>query len=417
MIKVVAALIMRDNKVLIARRSTGDENVMGKWEFPGGKVEQGEDEARAIEREIEEEFELKIKANKFLINNVCSYPTKTVDLRLYDCEYISGDFKLHDHSEYKWVSKDELLSYDDADKELKHQVVDDCVANLPARCKEILTLFYFKKKSLDEILQIRQENTSKDGLKSAKSKCMRQLEERIIETFKEYNEATYSDETWGVYKKHGLKAKAEGAQSYENTSSLVQEFHDKMFEVYHEIEKDGKTGVKFDAPYQVEGSFVTSFGYHKVAITEAGERVYATKEPDKTLGYEELRDAQLALITENVGKLYLEMQKEDYEDNKEEILKELGFDADYKLDKQLEAAIKAYYVPAIEALENETEMDLQLSHIRETAVKEGKYVFTNTADKEYYLEFKYNGVTYESTDYSNEKNLYYKKYQKKCNIF
>jgi 8-oxo-dGTP diphosphatase len=126
MIKVVAALIMRDNKVLIARRSTGDENVMGKWEFPGGKVEQGEDEAHAIEREIEEEFELKIKANKFLINNVCIYPTKTVDLRLYDCEYISGDFKLHDHSEYKWVSKDELLSYDlaPADVPLAEYVVN-----------------------------------------------------------------------------------------------------------------------------------------------------------------------------------------------------------------------------------------------------------------------------------------------------
>lgn len=54
MIKVVAALIMRDNKVLIARRSTGDKNVMGKWEFPGGKVEQDEDEFHAIEREIEE---------------------------------------------------------------------------------------------------------------------------------------------------------------------------------------------------------------------------------------------------------------------------------------------------------------------------------------------------------------------------
>ena len=53
--------------------------------------------------------------------------------------------------------------------------------------KEILTLFYFKKKSLDEILAIRQENSTKDGLKTAKSKCMRQLEGRIIETFKEYN--------------------------------------------------------------------------------------------------------------------------------------------------------------------------------------------------------------------------------------
>ena len=161
-----------------------------------------------------------------------------------------------------------------------------------------------------------------------------------------------------------------------------------MFEIYHEIELDGQTGVKFDAPYQVEGSFVTSYGYHKVAIVEAADRVYATEDPDKTLGFEALRDAQLALITENVGKLYLEMQEEDYAENKEEILKELGFEADYELDEKLEAAIKEYYVPAVEALENETEMDLQLSHIREAAVNSGRYVFTNTADKEYYFEIE-----------------------------
>lgn len=214
------------------------------------------------------------------------------------------------------------------------------------------------------------------------------LESQLTAVVKEYNEATYSDETWGIYKKYGLKAKAEGVQSYDNTSSLVEEFHDKMFEIYYDIEKEGKTGITFDAPYQVDGSFVTSYGYHKVAITEAADRIYATEDPDKTLGYEALRDSQLALITENVGKLYLEMQEEDYEDNKEEILEELGFDADYEIDDQLLYAIEEYYVPAIEALENETEMDLQLSHIRETAVKEGKYVFTNTADKEYYLEIE-----------------------------
>lgn len=112
MIKVVAALIEKNNKVLIAKRSTGDSNVMGKWEFPGGKVELGEDEFCAIEREIKEEFELDIKAKEFLINNICEYPTKTVDLRLYSCDYIAGNFNLHDHSEYKWVSKDALLNYD-----------------------------------------------------------------------------------------------------------------------------------------------------------------------------------------------------------------------------------------------------------------------------------------------------------------
>ncbi len=112
MIKVVAALIEKDGKVLIAKRLTGDANVFGKWEFPGGKVELNEDEFHAIEREIFEEFELKIKANKFLVNNICEYPNKIVDLRLYNCDYISGDFKLHDHSQIAWVDKNELLNYD-----------------------------------------------------------------------------------------------------------------------------------------------------------------------------------------------------------------------------------------------------------------------------------------------------------------
>ena len=111
-ILVVAALIKKDNNVLIARRSTGDENVLGKWEFPGGKVESNETEGHAIEREIKEEFELTIKAREFITNNVCEYPTKVVDLRLYKCDYVSGEFNLHDHSEYKWVDKEELLEYD-----------------------------------------------------------------------------------------------------------------------------------------------------------------------------------------------------------------------------------------------------------------------------------------------------------------
>ena len=112
MITVVAALIEKNGKYLIAKRSTGDSNVLGKWEFPGGKVEPNEDELDAIEREIKEEFEINIKAIEYLINNVCIYPNKTVDLRLYECIYISGDFILHDHSEYKFISAEEILNYD-----------------------------------------------------------------------------------------------------------------------------------------------------------------------------------------------------------------------------------------------------------------------------------------------------------------
>ena len=111
-IKVVAALIEKDGKYLIAKRATGDESVYGKWEFPGGKVEVNEDEFSAIEREIKEEFELDVKACEFLVNNVCKYPNKVVDLRLYRCKYIGGNFKLHDHFDYVWTTKDEILDYD-----------------------------------------------------------------------------------------------------------------------------------------------------------------------------------------------------------------------------------------------------------------------------------------------------------------
>ena len=112
MITVVAALIEKDGKYLIARRSTGSSDVLGKWEFPGGKVEQEETEENAIEREIKEEFEMDIKAIRFLDNNVCEYPTKTIDLRLYECKHVSGEFNLHDHSEYLFVDKEDIVNYD-----------------------------------------------------------------------------------------------------------------------------------------------------------------------------------------------------------------------------------------------------------------------------------------------------------------
>ena len=109
MITVVAALIKKNGKYLIARRSTGSEEVMGKWEFTG---EKDETEEHAIEREIKEEFEMDIKTLKFLTNNVCEYPSKTIDLRLYECKYLSGEFHLHDHSEYKFVKKEDIIKYD-----------------------------------------------------------------------------------------------------------------------------------------------------------------------------------------------------------------------------------------------------------------------------------------------------------------
>lgn len=76
---------------------------------------------------------------------------------------------------------------EEADSNTSEWIVAQCIAMLPQRCKEILTLFYYEGKSLDEILAIREENQSKDGLKTGKSKCMKSLKAKILAQFKLYN--------------------------------------------------------------------------------------------------------------------------------------------------------------------------------------------------------------------------------------
>ena len=76
---------------------------------------------------------------------------------------------------------------DESTDELKTRLVDDCIALLSPRCAEILTLFYYKGMSLDEILEVRQDkNTSKNGLKTAKNKCMNTLKGHIGTAFERH---------------------------------------------------------------------------------------------------------------------------------------------------------------------------------------------------------------------------------------
>ena len=55
---------------------------------------------------------------KYITHSICEYPGHIVDLKLYECDYISGDFKLNIHSDYKWVGIEELLDYDLADADV-----------------------------------------------------------------------------------------------------------------------------------------------------------------------------------------------------------------------------------------------------------------------------------------------------------
>ena len=71
---------------------------------------------------------------------------------------------------------------DDVD-EMKTRIVDECIARMSPSCVEILTMFYYKGMGLDEILAARGENTSKDGLKTAKNKCLKTLKEKVSNEF------------------------------------------------------------------------------------------------------------------------------------------------------------------------------------------------------------------------------------------
>lgn len=81
---------------------------------------------------------------------------------------------------------------EEPDENLRKWIVSQCVNNLPARCKNILTLFYYENKSLDEILALRKENQSKDGLKTGKSKCVKTLRERISKELEKHNLKTFN---------------------------------------------------------------------------------------------------------------------------------------------------------------------------------------------------------------------------------
>ena len=114
---VVCGLIMKDGKCLIAKRNK-DDHVKGKWEFPGGRRVGLEDEKITLERSFTELYNIKTNINEYLTHSICEYPGHIVDLKLYECDYVSGDFKLSAHSEYKWVNIEELLDYDLADADV-----------------------------------------------------------------------------------------------------------------------------------------------------------------------------------------------------------------------------------------------------------------------------------------------------------
>jgi len=100
--KVVAAIIERDGKVLVARRRKGIR-FSGLWEFPGGKLKDGEDPETGLERELAEELGIQARVEAFFCSVPYRAPFLSIELLAYRVAHVSGELIPIDHDEIRWV--------------------------------------------------------------------------------------------------------------------------------------------------------------------------------------------------------------------------------------------------------------------------------------------------------------------------
>ena len=110
-IRVVAAVIKATNEkgdpmIFATQRGYGD--FKGGWEFPGGKIEEGETPREALVREIKEELEIEIAVGELIDTIEYDYPTFHLSMDCFWAEILSGDLVLKEHEAAKWLTKDEL---------------------------------------------------------------------------------------------------------------------------------------------------------------------------------------------------------------------------------------------------------------------------------------------------------------------
>ena len=122
--QVVAALIVRDGKLLICQRAQ-DQPMPLKWEFPGGKVEPGEEEAAALHRELQEELGISATIEE-KVTSVQHHYRKggAVELHFYRVQDYEGEMENRIFEQIRWVDRRDLPQFDflAADRDLIHQI-------------------------------------------------------------------------------------------------------------------------------------------------------------------------------------------------------------------------------------------------------------------------------------------------------
>jgi len=116
-INVTAAVLEKGGRILIARRKKGDHQE-GKWELPGGTIEENELPEECLKRELLEEFGIETQVREFIMENVHEYRDKTIRLMAYRVRHVSGDFILREHEQIAWLTAGEMESYSFAEADI-----------------------------------------------------------------------------------------------------------------------------------------------------------------------------------------------------------------------------------------------------------------------------------------------------------
>ncbi len=107
-VKVVAAVIREKDKIFATARGYGD--LKGGWEFPGGKIEDGETPQEALRREILEELDTEICVCELIDTIEYDYPTFHLSMDCFWCSILKGSLILNEAEASRWLSKEELDS-------------------------------------------------------------------------------------------------------------------------------------------------------------------------------------------------------------------------------------------------------------------------------------------------------------------
>lgn len=178
-------------------------------------------------------------------------------------------------------------------------------------------------------------------------------------------ETIYTYNFFGKYKAAGLKVKWEASATYDNSSSIVEEFSDKLKEIYDAIDEEGLVGETIEAPYFSEVAFETSYGYHMIAVTGTTAPV-------------EIPDNARDIIAKH---LYI-----NYTDDEIDALKDEEYDKLAALTEEEKSFIDTWYTPATKDMSGTNPLALALIDLRKAAMSEIK--FENNDNLE-----RYNSIT------------------------